>query len=119
MTFSDGVFCGPSAVFTNVLYPRAGIERRDEFAPLWSGGRDDRRQRHDRVRHDHRGVRDIAAGAVVTHAYPHYALMAGVPARRWGWVGAAGEPLGPDLTCPRTGQRYRLVAPEQLEEVVE
>ena len=28
-----GVFCGPSVVFTNVLHPRAEVERKDEYAP--------------------------------------------------------------------------------------
>jgi UDP-2-acetamido-3-amino-2,3-dideoxy-glucuronate N-acetyltransferase len=37
-----------------------------------------------------------------------------VPARRTGWVSRAGEKLGADLVCPRTGERYRLAGPEQL-----
>lgn len=103
----DGVFCGPSCVFTNVLNPRAEVERKDEFRPT-------------RVR---RGATIganativcgnelgayclIAAGAVVTKPVPAYALMAGVPARRIGWVSRAGEILDDTLTCPRTGERY-------------
>ncbi len=43
--------------------------------------------------------------------------MAGVPARRIGWMGRHGEKLGPDLVCPATGQRYREVGPDQLEEI--
>jgi UDP-2-acetamido-3-amino-2,3-dideoxy-glucuronate N-acetyltransferase len=49
----------------------------------------------------------IGAGAVVTHDVPAHALMVGVPARRIGWVSHEGEILGPDLTCPRTGQKYQ------------
>jgi UDP-2-acetamido-3-amino-2,3-dideoxy-glucuronate N-acetyltransferase len=37
---------------------------------------------------------------------PDFALVAGVPARRIGWVSRAGERLGADLVCPRSGERY-------------
>ncbi|MGE0281728.1 MAG: DapH/DapD/GlmU-related protein [Rhizobiaceae bacterium] len=104
----DGVFCGPSCVFTNVLNPRAEVERKDEF-------------RKSLVR---RGATIganativcgnelgeyclIAAGAVVTKPVVAHALMAGVPARRIGWVSRAGEILDKSLVCPRTGERYR------------
>lgn len=103
----QGVFCGPSCVFTNVLNPRAEIERKDEF-------------RTTRVRrgatiganativcgHELGEYCMIGAGAVVTKDVPAYALMVGVPARRMGWVSRAGEILDEALTCPRTGERY-------------
>ena len=48
---------------------------------------------------------------------PH-ALVAGVPAQRIGWVSHAGERLGPELICPRTGRRYREVD-DRLTEITE
>lgn len=55
----------------------------------------------------------VAAGAVVTKDVPDYALMAGVPARRIGWVGESGVPLtqanGDGWICPETDARYRQV----------
>ncbi len=114
----DGVFCGPSCVFTNVNNPRAEIERKSQFA-------------HTLVK---RGATIganativcgntlgefcfIAAGAVVTSDVPAYALMAGLPARRIGWVGAAGLRLSADLVCPETGRRYKETADGRLEPV--
>ncbi len=59
----------------------------------------------------------IAAGAVVAKDVPAFALMAGVPARRIGWMSKSGAKLGPDLVCPETGTRYRETAAETLEEI--
>ena len=44
--------------------------------------------------------------------------MAGVPARRIGWMSHAGEKLPPDLVCPRSGRRYREAGPDRIEEIV-
>jgi UDP-2-acetamido-3-amino-2,3-dideoxy-glucuronate N-acetyltransferase len=111
----EGVFCGPSMVFTNVYNPRALVERKEEY-------------RKTVVR---RGATlganctivcgvtigpfaFVGAGAVVQADVPAYALMVGVPARQVGWMSEYGErvplPLEGkgDYVCPHTGQRYRL-----------
>lgn len=110
VTLEEDVFCGPSMVFTNVLTPRAHVERKDEFAPtLVKRGAT---LGANCVIVCGRTVGEYAmvgAGAVVTKDVPAYALVVGNPARRIGWVSAAGERLGEDLVCPRTGDKYQLV----------
>ena len=116
ITLEDGVFCGPSCVFTNVKSPRTEVDRKTEFD-------------HTLVK---RGATIganativcgttlgeycfIGAGAVVTKDVPPHALMIGNPARPMGWVSHAGERLGQDLICPRTGDAYVLDDRGQLQ----
>lgn len=120
VTLEDGVFCGPSMVFTNVYNPRAEVERKSEY-------------RNTLVK---RGATlganctivcgstigeyaFVGAATLVNRDVPAFALMVGVPARRIGWMSHAGEKLGPDLVCPREGRRYRETGPDQLEEITE
>jgi predicted dehydrogenase/acetyltransferase-like isoleucine patch superfamily enzyme len=118
VTLEDGVFCGPSCVFTNVNNPRAEVERKDEFRPtLVKRGATIGANATIVCGHAIGEYAFIAAGAVVTRDVPPFALMAGVPARRIGWVSHAGERLGADLVCPRTGRRYRQAGPDRIEEV--
>ncbi len=110
ITLEDGVFCGPSCVFTNVNNPRAEIERKDEFRPTLV-------QRGSTIGANATIVCGvtlgaycfIGAGATVTKDVPAHALMVGVPARQIGWVSHSGEKLGDDLVCPRDGTSYEIV----------
>jgi UDP-2-acetamido-3-amino-2,3-dideoxy-glucuronate N-acetyltransferase len=120
VTLEDGVFCGPSCVFTNVLNPRAEVERKNEFRKTHVGrGATIGANATIVCGHDIGAYSLVAAGAVVAKDVPPHALVAGVPATRIGWVSHAGERLGPDLICPRTGRRYREINKDKLVEVVE
>lgn len=116
----DGVFCGPSCVFTNVLNPRAEVERKDEFRQTPVGrGATIGANATIICGHTIGEFAFIGAGAVVADDVPPHALMVGVPAKRIGWMSHAGERLGPDLICPRSGRRYREMGGDRLEEVIE
>ena len=115
VTLEDDVFCGPSMVFTNVLNPRSAVSRKNEYrrtlvkqgATL--GANSTIVCGHTVGRHAF-----VAAGAVITHDVPDFALMQGVPARQAGWMSRHGEKLALPLTgdgeaeCPATGERYVL-----------
>ncbi len=115
VTLEEGVFCGPSMVFTNVYNPRSLIERKSEY-------------RNTLIK---RGATlganctivcgatvgeyaFIGAGAVVNKDVRPYALMVGVPARQIGWMSEYGEQLDLPLQgvgsalCTHTSQRYTL-----------
>jgi len=103
----DDVFCGPSCVFTNVNNPRADVSRKDEFRTTPIGrGASIGANATIVCGHSLGQYCFIGAGAVVTKDVPAFALMAGNPARRIGWISKAGERLGDDLVCRRTQRRY-------------
>lgn len=115
VTLEEGVFCGPSMVFTNVYNPRSLIERKSEY-------------RNTLVK---KGVTlganctivcavtigeyaFIGAGAVINKDVQPYALMVGVPAKQIGWMSEYGEQIPLPLTgegqyqCPHTEITYQL-----------
>ncbi|HON76575.1 MAG TPA: acyltransferase, partial [Dermatophilaceae bacterium] len=99
----NGVFVGPAVVFTNDHFPRSvapdgSLKRGDDWEAVGVTCLDGASI----------GARAVcvapvtvgrwalvAAGSVVIRDVPDFALVAGVPAKRIGWVGRAGVPLEP------------------------
>jgi UDP-2-acetamido-3-amino-2,3-dideoxy-glucuronate N-acetyltransferase len=115
VTLEEGVFCGPSMVFTNVYNPRSLIERKDQY-------RDTLVKKGATLGANCTIVCGITigefafigAGAVVNKDVPAYALMLGVPGRQKGWMSEFGEQLELPVhgngvaVCIHTGARYVL-----------
>ena len=118
VTLEDGVFCGPSCVFTNVNNPRSEIVRKDEYRKTTvKRGASIGANATIICGHDLGEYCFIAAGAVVTKEVPAYALMAGTPAKRIGWMSKAGGRLSHELVCPIGGTRYRKISDTRIEEI--
>lgn len=109
----DDVFLGPSMVFTNVINPRAHVSRKDEYRPtIIHRGASVGANATIVCGHSLGEYCMIGAGSVITHDVPPFALMAGNPARRIGWVSKYGEKLQFDANgiayCPQTHEKYEL-----------
>ena len=115
VVLEDGVFCGPSMVFTNVYNPRSLIERKNEY-------RDTLVKKGATLGANCTIVCGVTigafsfvgAGAVVNKSVPDYALMVGVPAKQIGWMSEFGEQLdlpvigNAQVVCSQTGDLYKL-----------
>mgnify|MGYP001104516964 CR=1 FL=1 len=115
VTLEEGVFCGPSMVFTNVYNPRALVERKDEF-------RDTLIRKGATLGANCTIVCGITvgeyafvgAGAVVNADVKPFALMVGMPAKQIGWMSRFGERVDLPLDgeglwhCPHKGEIYQL-----------
>ena len=111
----EGVFCGPSMVFTNVYNPRSLIERKDEYRDTFVKKGATLGANCTIVCGTTIGeFAFVGAGAVVNKDVPAYALMVGVPARQIGWMSEYGEKLdlpvsgNAQATCEHTGKKYQL-----------
>lgn len=110
VVLENGVFCGPSCVFTNVHNPRAEIERKSEFRITYVEQGCTIGANATIVCGNRLGAYSlIGAGAVITKDVKPHAVMVGNPAKQIGWVSHAGEKLGSDLVCPREGRKYQVV----------
>lgn len=116
VTIEDDVFCGPSMVFTNVINPRAHVERKTEYLDTIVKKGATLGANCTIVCGSIIGeYAFVAAGAVVTKNVPSFALVAGVPARQIGWMTRFGERIELPLTgegsfiCPHTGDLYELL----------
>lgn len=109
----DDVFLGPSMVFTNVVNPRSGVNRRGQYTrTLVKKGASIGANATIVCGHDIGEYAFIGAGSVVTKEVPPYALMVGNPARQIGWMSEYGHKLAFNnqgiAKCPESGESYKL-----------
>lgn len=110
VTLEDGVFCGPSMVFTNIYNPRAEIGKMDQVRPtLVKKGATLGANCTIVCGHTIGQYAFIGAGAVVTKNVPDHALMVGNPAKNIGNVCMCGERLPDSLKCPTCGKTFNKV----------
>lgn len=115
VTLEEGVFCGPSMVFTNVYNPRSLIERKNEYlSTLIKKGATLGANCTIVCGVVVGEFAFVGAGAVVNKSVPAYALMVGVPARQIGWMSEFGEQLAlpvsgsGQVVCQHTAATYQL-----------
>lgn len=118
----NDVFLGPSAVFTNVRWPRSAYPRRETYAPtVVRQGATVGANATIVCGIEIGAYAFVGAGAVVTRSVPAYALVFGNPAKQVGWASEAGGRLTFNhrslARCPETGETYLLTpnGPKKME----
>ena len=114
VTIEDDCFLGPSMVFTNVMNPRAFVERKTEFKNTLVKKGCSIGANATIVCGTSLGEYSfIGAGTVVTKDVPNFAMVVGVPAKQIGWMSKHGEKLIFNnegiAICPATQEKYKLV----------
>ncbi|MBN2614617.1 MAG: N-acetyltransferase [Bacteroidales bacterium] len=109
----DDVFLGPSMVFTNVINPRSGVNRRGQYVEtLVRKGATIGANATIVCGHEIGQYAFIGAGSVITKQVKPYALMVGNPARQIGWMSEYGHRLNFDAEgkaiCPESNETYLL-----------
>ena len=117
----DGVFLGPSCVFTNVINPRSFIERKCEYRKtVVKQGASIGANATIVCGHDIGRYAFVGAGAVVTKNVPDYALVYGSPAKIHGYVCRCGEKLHFEdgkAVCPACGLKYEMRENKEVKEI--
>ncbi len=113
VTCEDDVFLGPSMVFTNVINPRSGVNRRGQYdKTLVKKGATIGANATIVCGHDIGEYAFVGAGTVVTKTVKPYALVVGNPARQIGWMSEYGHRLEFDengiAICPESKEKYIL-----------
>jgi acetyltransferase-like isoleucine patch superfamily enzyme len=108
ITLENGVFCGPSMVFTNIYNPRAEIGKMDQVRPtLVKKGATIGANATIVCGITLGRYCFIGAGAVVNKNVPDFALVVGNPAKQIGWACKCGERLSDDLECLACETQYK------------
>lgn len=112
----EGVFCGPSVVFTNVYNPRSLIERKDQYRDTFVKKGATLGANCTIICGVSIGAYAfVGAGALVNKDVPPYALVVGVPAKQIGWMSEFGEQLNLPITgsgqasCSESNITYNLI----------
>ena len=110
VVLEDGVFCGPSMVFTNVHNPRSYIPRKSEIrSTLVKEGATLGANCTVLCGNTIGRFAFLGAGAIVLDNVPDFALVAGNPAEIKGWMCRCGIRLhfdGDRATCDACGSKY-------------